>query len=73
MAMRIYHKTFNGTLYYYAQRSFREKIDPGARGKTKGSGKSNSGDTILNYAFLGLWGLVCVFGECGRVGIPSVG
>ena len=40
MAMRIYHKTFNGTLYYYAQRSFREKIEPGARGKTKGSGRS---------------------------------
>jgi transposase len=38
--MRIYHKTFNGTLYYYAQRSFREKIDSGAQGKTKGSGKS---------------------------------
>jgi len=38
--MRIYHKTFGGTFYYYAQRSFREKIDPAAQGKTKGSGKS---------------------------------
>lgn len=38
--MRIYPKTIAGRTYYYAQRSCREKLDPTARGKTKGSGKS---------------------------------
>ena len=38
----------------------------------KNGSSDNSGDAILNYAFLGLWGQVCVCGECGRVGIPSV-
>jgi len=39
-AMRIYPKSIAGHTYYYAQRSCREKLDPTARGKTKGSGKS---------------------------------
>lgn len=39
-AVRIYPKTIAGHTYYYAQRSCREKLDPTARGKTKGSGKS---------------------------------
>ena len=38
--MRIYPKIINGTVYYYAQRSIREKIEPGTLGKAKGSGKS---------------------------------
>jgi transposase len=38
--MRIYPKTIAGHTYYYAQRSYREKLEPAARGKTKGSGKS---------------------------------
>jgi len=40
MAMQIYPKTIAGHTYYYAQRSYREKVLPGAPGKTKGSGKS---------------------------------
>ena len=39
-AMKIYPKDIAGHTYYYAQRSCREKLDPAARGKTKGSGKS---------------------------------
>lgn len=39
--MRIYPKSIAGHIYYYAQRSCREKLDPTARGKTKGSGKSS--------------------------------
>jgi hypothetical protein len=38
--MKIYPKDIAGHTYYYAQRSCREKLDPAARGKTKGSGKS---------------------------------
>ena len=38
--MKIYPKDIAGRTYYYAQRSCREKLDPDARGKTKGSGKS---------------------------------
>jgi hypothetical protein len=38
--MRIYPKTIAGHTYYYAQRSCREKLDPRAQGKAKGSGKS---------------------------------
>jgi len=39
-AMKIYPKAIAGHTYYYAQRSCREKLDPAAHGKTKGSGKS---------------------------------
>ena len=38
--MKIYPKAIAGHTYYYAQRSCREKLDPAAQGKTKGSGKS---------------------------------
>jgi transposase len=39
--MRIYPKRVGDHVYYYAQRSFREKIEStGQGGKTKGSGKS---------------------------------
>lgn len=38
--MKIYPKDIAGHTYYYAQRSCREKLDPSAQGKTKGSGKS---------------------------------
>jgi len=38
--MQIYSRKLGDHVYYYAQRSFREKIDPAAQGKTKGSGKS---------------------------------
>jgi hypothetical protein len=40
MAERIYPRTVNGKTYYYLQRTWREKIDPNAKGKTRGSGKS---------------------------------
>lgn len=40
MAGRIYPKTIHGTTYYYYQTTWREKIDPDAEGKTRGSGKS---------------------------------
>lgn len=40
MAARIYPRTVNGKTYYYLQRSWREKLDPQATGKTRGSGKS---------------------------------
>jgi hypothetical protein len=40
MAERIYPRTVNGKTYYYLQRSWREKLDPQATGKTRGSGKS---------------------------------
>lgn len=40
MAERIYPRTVNGKTYYYLQRSWREKLDPNAKGKTRGSGKS---------------------------------
>jgi len=47
MAMRIYSREIRGKSYYYAQRSWREKIDPGHQGKTKGSGKSRvRSDTV---------------------------
>lgn len=37
---RLYPKRINGRLYYYLQRSWREKLDPDQHGSTKGSGKS---------------------------------
>jgi len=40
MAMHIYPKNIRGHTYYYAHRSWREKIEPGAQGKKRGSGKS---------------------------------
>ncbi|HEO71718.1 MAG TPA: hypothetical protein ENN80_10695 [Candidatus Hydrogenedentes bacterium] len=40
MALRIYPKDIRGHTYYYARRSWREKLDPGAQGKARGSGKS---------------------------------
>lgn len=40
MAWNIYPKRIRGKTYYYAQRSWREKIDPGEKGKDKGSGRS---------------------------------
>ena len=40
MAERIYPRTVNGKTHYYLQRSWREKLDPQATGKTRGSGKS---------------------------------
>jgi transposase len=40
MAERIYPRTVNGHTYYYLQRTWREKLDPTATGKTRGSGKS---------------------------------
>lgn len=40
MAGRIYPRTINGNIYYYLQRSWREKINPSSQGKTRGSGKS---------------------------------
>lgn len=40
MTGRIYPKTIHGTVYYYYQTTRREKIDPAAAGKTRGSGKS---------------------------------
>ncbi len=40
MAGHLYPKTINGITYYYYQRTWREKIDPHARGKRRGSGKS---------------------------------
>jgi len=46
-AMRIYPKSIAGHTYYYAQRSCREKLDPTARGKTKGSGKSRVHSTMV--------------------------
>ena len=38
--MRIYPKQLGEHVYYYAQRSFREKMEPPAGGKAKGAGKS---------------------------------
>ncbi len=47
MAMHIYPREIRGKVYYYAQRSRREKIDPARKGKTKGSGKSRvRSDTV---------------------------
>jgi len=40
MAMHIYAKKIKDRTYYYAQRSWREKIDKRVGEKTKGSGKS---------------------------------
>jgi transposase len=40
MAGRIYPKQIKGKTYYYYQESYREKVDPEARGKYKGSGIS---------------------------------
>ena len=40
MAEHIYPKKIRNNLYYYYQRTYREKIDPSDSGKTKGSGKS---------------------------------
>lgn len=40
MALHIYPKDIRGHTYYYAHRSWREKIEPGAQGKKRGSGKS---------------------------------
>jgi len=47
MAMHIYPREIRGKVYYYAQRSRREKIDPTRKGKAKGSGKSRvRSDTV---------------------------
>ncbi len=40
MAGHIYPKTIKGTTYYYYQHTWREKLDPHAHGKSRGSGKS---------------------------------
>lgn len=40
MALHIYPKEIGGHTYYYAHRTWREKLEPGTPGKTKGSGKS---------------------------------
>ena len=40
MEEKIYPKTINGKVYYYLQRTYREKIDTNTIGTTKGSGKS---------------------------------
>lgn len=40
MAEHIYPKKIGGNIYYYFQRTWREKIDPADTGKTRGSGKS---------------------------------
>jgi len=40
MAMHIYPKSINGRTYYYAQRSWREKVEKQGDGKRRGSGKS---------------------------------
>ena len=40
MKEKIYPKTINGKVYYYLQRTYREKIDANIIGKTKDSGKS---------------------------------
>jgi len=40
MPWNIYPKQINGHTYYYAQRSWRQKIAPAGPGKAKGSGKS---------------------------------
>ena len=40
MKEKIYAKTINGNVYYYLQRTYREKIDTNITGKTKNSGKS---------------------------------
>jgi len=40
MAWNIYPKRIRGKTYYYAQRSWRAKIDSGEKGKGKGSGRS---------------------------------
>jgi transposase len=45
--MKIYPKDIAGHTYYYAQRSCREKLDPAACGKTKGSGKSRVRSEML--------------------------
>ena len=40
MAGRIYAKKIHGNTYYYYQYTWREKLQPSAQGKTRGSGKS---------------------------------
>ncbi|MEW6735957.1 MAG: IS1634 family transposase [Acidobacteriota bacterium] len=40
MSEHIYSKKIKGKLYYYLQRTWREKVEPLEEGKTKGSGKS---------------------------------
>lgn len=40
MSEHIYPKSIHGNLYYYYQRTYREKIDPTDSGKTRGSGRS---------------------------------
>jgi len=40
MALHIYPKEIGGHTYYYAHRTWREKLDPRNSGKTRGSGKS---------------------------------
>ena len=45
--MQIYPRQLGGHVYYYAQRTYREKIDPAAHGKTKGSGKSRVRTEII--------------------------
>jgi len=40
MNEKIYPKKINGTVYYYLQSTYREKIDSEDKGKSKGSGKS---------------------------------
>ncbi len=50
MKEKIYAKKNNGNIYYYFQHSFRVKIDPKDKGKTKGSGKSK---VITKTTYLG--------------------
>lgn len=40
MAAHLYAKPIHGSIYYYYQQTWREKIDPKAKGKHRGSGKS---------------------------------
>ena len=40
MPEHIYPKSIHGKIYYYYQRTYREKINPADSGKAKGSGRS---------------------------------
>ena len=40
MSEHIYPKSIHGNVYYYYQRTYREKVNPADSGKTKGSGPS---------------------------------
>ena len=50
MEERIYTKIIKGKPYYYLQSSYREKIDPGDSGKSRGTGKSK---VSTNTTYLG--------------------